>query len=305
MGSVSQRHALFGHKTRGLLSCPGLRKTPGLNLLLLPPIRILPNPTFIGVFALWSSLMLSSFSHKAGVYMHVWECLLWPALPCFPSCRHWCGGRVRRSVRQGRRTHSNRGVPGKERIQFSSVFRRFRRCRCSVHVCVWSCKQALLMKWGWSRESCSHFKHHLFITPLCARLTRRHKHMRWQKFCSLFHHAPAINLIPFPPPLSFLSSLKINGVFCHPKLCFVQYSSKVGEGEGALISYSMNFHKLHKALIGKWRTSCLTHINTRMLTHTKNPIIKASGEALFGTARIWQWFMEKGSHTAPWYTQKL
>lgn len=43
-----------------------------------------------------------------------------------------------------------------------------------VFVSVWSCKQALLMKWRWSRESCSDFRHNLFIRPLCGTYTHSH-----------------------------------------------------------------------------------------------------------------------------------
>lgn len=53
---------------------PGPVGIPGVNLRSAPPlplVRICPNPAFITVFALLSSLMLSSFSHKVGVYMHV------------------------------------------------------------------------------------------------------------------------------------------------------------------------------------------------------------------------------------------
>lgn len=80
-------------------------------------------------------------------------------------------------------------------------------------------------------------------------------HMEWQKFCSLFHHAPTINLIPssfpfYPLPQSLPPSfLEIDGGFCHPMLHFVQYSS---EGKKRLISHSMNFHKLCSAVIFKW-----------------------------------------------------
>lgn len=138
-------------------------------------------------------------------------------------------------VRMWGETHTfggsqDRGVPGRRPIPFSSVF-NFRGCQCNVHMCVWSCKQALLMKRRGSRESCSHFKHHLFITPLCAGLTCTDANTcgdRNSAACTITHQWSTSFLCPaaFPPPPSFLPSLKINKMFRDPKLCFKQYSSE-------------------------------------------------------------------------------
>lgn len=76
----------------------------------LPPVRICPNPAFITVFALLSSLMLSSLSHKVGVYMHVCVFALAdtvmvpiPTLSTWVEWEHTLGG------------SKDRLVPGKER----------------------------------------------------------------------------------------------------------------------------------------------------------------------------------------------
>lgn len=123
-------------------------------------------------------------------------------------------------------------------------------------VCVCCCKQALFMKWRWSTESCSHFKHHLFISPLWGTCTHSHTHPRWQKFFSSFHHAPVINLIP--SPYSYAPSL-------NPSLPWNRWSvlspnaafRAIFIWRKKLISHSMNFHILHSAVIGKWRATGL------------------------------------------------
>lgn len=76
---------------------PGPAGIPGVNPFPappLPPVRICSNPAFINVFALLSSLMLSSLPHKEGVYMCVCLCVF--ALACavmvpIPSLSTWIG----------------------------------------------------------------------------------------------------------------------------------------------------------------------------------------------------------------------
>lgn len=74
------------------------------------------------------------------------------------------------------------------------------------------------MKWRWSMESCSHFKHHLFIRPLCATSTFTHAAIEILQFIPSRTSDQTHSLPP--------SSPKIDGVFCHPMLHVVQYSSK-------------------------------------------------------------------------------
>lgn len=60
------------------------------------------------------------------------------------------------------RTHTqHRHVPGKESGGITQLLQTW------THVTVrrQDCKQALFLKLRWSVESCSHFKHHLFINP--------------------------------------------------------------------------------------------------------------------------------------------
>lgn len=62
------------------LSCLGLRRYQWVNPFSSPQLpfrRLSPNPSFIALFALLSSLMLSSVSRKVDVYMHV--CLFCPS----------------------------------------------------------------------------------------------------------------------------------------------------------------------------------------------------------------------------------
>ena len=70
MAKFSQRHIFFGYKPRASV-LPGPVGIPGVNprsSLQLPPVRIRPILLLSLVFALLSSLMLSSVSHKVGVY---------------------------------------------------------------------------------------------------------------------------------------------------------------------------------------------------------------------------------------------
>lgn len=159
-------------------------------------------------------------------------------------------------------------------------------CDC-VCVCVQNRKQALLTKWRWSTESCSRFKHHLFISPLRGTHTHTHAvtnvHAETDilQFISSRTDNQPHSLILHPPrprSPSALPSFRIDGVFCHPMLRFMQYSSKGRKKK--LISHSMNFHKLSSAPIGKSRSTGLTHTHTNTLAttaHTNNPIIRAFG----------------------------
>lgn len=121
-----------------------------------------------------------------------------------------------------------------------------------------------------------------------------------RKFHTLFHHAPAINLIPtatsLGPSLS-IPSLKSMVTQCCGVVCRIHLN--------IFILDSMNLHKLCSVLTAKSRATGLTHMHVLVHTHTSTtPLSKLQARALFGTTGIWQWFMEKGSHTTPWYTQK-
>lgn len=104
--------------------------------------------------------------------------------------------------------------------------------------CVCSCKQALFMKQRWSVESCSHFKHHLFISPLCMTDVHRVTHEQSvTEILQLHQHTQAINLIPSTnTPL--LSSFKLMECFVTQccLLCNIHQKKK------KLISHLMNFH---------------------------------------------------------------
>ena len=114
-----------------------------------------------------------------------------------------------------------------------------------VYVCVRSCKQALLMKRRWSTESCSHFKHHLFISPLCGTNTHTVTQSdRNSAVYSITHQRstsfphPSLSAPSFSP--SLLPSLK--SMECFVTQCRV--SCNIHLKKKKLISHSMNFHKL-------------------------------------------------------------
>lgn len=120
------------------------------------------------------------------------------------------------------RTHTqHRHVPGKE----SGGITQLLQMRTHVNVRMQDCKQALFMKLRWSVESCSHFKHHLFINPLCGMHTHTHADTVTeilQILPSRSDDQPHSNFLPPTHPLS----PEIDGVFCHPTLHFMQYSSE-------------------------------------------------------------------------------
>lgn len=136
------------------------------------------------------------------------------------------------------RTHTqHRHIPGKESGGITQLLQTWMH----VNVHTQDCKQALFMKLRWPVESCSHFKHHLFINPPCG----MHTQTQWQKFCRFFRHAPTINLIPssfssHPPsfPQNRWSVLSPNAAF---HAIFIW--------RNRLVSHSMNFHKLSLGLI--------------------------------------------------------
>lgn len=98
-----------------------------------------------------------------------------------------------------------------------------------------------------------------------------------RKFHTLFHHAPAINLIPtatsLGPSLS-IPSLKSMVTQCCGVVCRIHLN--------IFILDSMNLHKLCSVLTAKSRATGLTHmhvlVHTHTYTHTNNPIIQASGK---------------------------
>lgn len=108
---VSATHCLVTILRASVVPRPG--GIPGVNLFPaspLPPVRICPNPAFITVFALLSSLMLPSLSHKVGVHMHVYVFALAdtvmvpiPSLSTWIEWEHTLGG------------SEDRHVPGKKR----------------------------------------------------------------------------------------------------------------------------------------------------------------------------------------------
>lgn len=95
-----------------------------------------------------------------------------------------------------------------------------------VCLCVCMCVCRIVNKhFSWSGDGlwrAALISNIIYLLVPCVGHTHTHSHSD-----SLFHHAPTINLIPssFSPPLP-LSFLEIDGVFCHPMLCFMQYSSK-------------------------------------------------------------------------------
>lgn len=168
---------------------PGPAGILGINPLpspLLPPIRIYPNPAFITVFALLSSLMLPSSSHKVGVYMRVRVCVGFGvhrnASHPFNHQHGWNALQCDEGLKVGTHTSTlaRTDVFLERRAAAYSSALVAMDVACAVSVCCWSCKQALLMKWRWSTESCSHFKHHLFISPPCGTHThtKQHTHTR-------------------------------------------------------------------------------------------------------------------------------
>lgn len=118
------------------------------------------------------------------------------------------------------RTHTqHRHVPGKE----SGGITQLLQMRTHVNVCTQDCKQALFVKLRWSVESCSHFKHNLFINPLCGMHTHKDTVTEiLQILPSRSDDQPHSNFLPPTLPLS----PEIDRVFCHPMLHFMQYSSE-------------------------------------------------------------------------------
>lgn len=184
--------------------------------------------------------MLSSFSLKAGVYMHVWECLLWPALPCFPTPRHRCGGSVRRSGSKGRRLHLElcRTEEFLERNSLSSVqFFNFRRYQCSTHMCGCGVVNKHFSWSGDGLERAALISNIIYLLYHCVRdshaQTQTHAVTEILQFIPSRTNDQPHSLSPrLSSPFVLPSFPKNQWSVLSPKAVFVQYSSKV-EGKKA------------------------------------------------------------------------
>lgn len=135
------------------------------------------------------------------------------------------------------RTHTqHRHVPGKESGGITQLLQSWTH----VNVHTQDCKQALSMKLRRSMESCSHFKHHLFINPLYEMHTHRQVTEILQILPSHSDDQPHSLFSSHPPsfPRNRWSVLSPNAAF---HAIFIWRNK--------LVSHSMNFHKLSLGLI--------------------------------------------------------
>lgn len=139
------------------------------------------------------------------------------------------------------RTHTrHRPVPGKEIGGITQLLQTWTH----VNMHTQNCKQAPFMKLRWSVESCSHFKHHLFINPWCGMHTHRHGDRNSADSSVTLQRSTSFplpsSLSSHPPsfPRNRWSVLSPNAAF---HAIFIWRNK--------LVSHSMNFHKLSLGLV--------------------------------------------------------
>lgn len=162
------------------------------------------------------------------------------------------------------RTHTqHRHVPGKE----SSGITQLLQSWTHVNVHTQDCKQALSMKLRRSMESCSHFKHHLFINPLYEMHTHRQVTEILQILPSHSDDQPHSLFLFLPPSLFSPKSMKCfvtqRCISCNIHL---KKQACLTLNEFSLTEFGAN---LVKRRLG-------THART--VAHTSNPIILPWGE---------------------------
>lgn len=215
--------------------------------------------------------------------------------------------RITQQKSERKNTHlevsQGRCVPGKEsKTRFLSPSRQRSQMRVLCGVV------NKLFSWsGDSLERAALVSNIIYSLDPCERHTNTHTHTVTEisKFIpSRASDQPHSLACVFLPPIFFLASLKINkkkikiiqGLFCHLTLHFMQYSFDGGESSSHTQWIFINSARCWLVKEGQqaWSTLLCGYVHSHS---PATPLSKLQARALFRTTGIWQWFMEKGSHT--------